>query len=65
MRFLKRFPFLKALKMTLFAYIPHYKEALHWEHGSIGLKPIDWFFFYWGKYMMEKHADRTKFLKAR
>lgn len=59
-----RSPFLRALKWTIFTYVPHYREALHWEHGGIGLKPLDWFFFYWGKFMMDKH-NKNQFLKAR
>lgn len=60
-----RSPFLRALKLTIFTYVPHYREALHWENGGIGLKPLDWFFCYWGKYLTEKHAERDKFLKAK
>lgn len=60
-----RSPFWKALKLTLFTYIPHYKEAFYWENGGIGLKPFDWFFCYWGKFLTEKHADKITSINAR
>ena len=62
MKIPERMTFLRALKLTLFAYIPSINRGRK-KGGCWGQSPIDWFFSYWGSLLEKKHSKNVRYYK--